>query len=207
MPARHAHWPPARSSAQCRDQWPQQRQLRFPPYIEAGAVRQADLNAALVIPFSGRGRTGPEGQRFRARPLSGAPERTAVGGREQAGRFARLATPVEQQARKTSFRAATSVIRAPGSSASATMRSFSLTLQRRRRSLPVMISTVPNGMRLYPDLKHRFKVIERGGQQGGLTRRLHFARIGAIIAAMHDKATGSDAARRDSGGTRSTPTG
>jgi hypothetical protein len=61
----------------------------------------------------------------------------------------------------TSWRAATSVARAPGSSTSETIRSFSSMLQRRRRSLPVMISTVPSNIDLNPDLKHRFKVIAR----------------------------------------------
>src|SRR5690349_6449579 len=50
-------------------------------------------------------------------------------------------------------RAATSATCTPGASHSARMRSLSATLQRRRRSRPVMISTAPLPMTLQPTLR------------------------------------------------------
>src|SRR3954447_4393408 len=58
----------------------------------------------------------------------------------------------------TPCRAATSVTRAPGSSVSATIRSFSSIDQRRRRSRPVMISIAPPLTDLKLRLMHSFKV-------------------------------------------------
>jgi hypothetical protein len=58
----------------------------------------------------------------------------------------------------TPCRAATSVTRAPTSSVSATIRSFSSIGQRRRRSRPVMISIVPLLTGLKLRLMHSFKV-------------------------------------------------
>ena len=55
--------------------------------------------------------------------------------------------------RYTPCRAATSATWTPGASHSARMRSLSATLQRRRRSRPVMISTVPLPMTLQPTLR------------------------------------------------------
>jgi hypothetical protein len=49
-------------------------------------------------------------------------------------------------------------MQAPGSAASAAIRSFASALQRRRRALPVMISIAPPDIDLNPDLTHRFKV-------------------------------------------------
>src|SRR5271170_3223953 len=47
------------------------------------------------------------------------------------------------------------------SSVSATIRSFSSVDQRRRRSLPVMISIAPDNIKRNLDLKHRLKVITK----------------------------------------------
>ncbi len=77
---------------------------------------------------------------------------------------------------QTSYRAATSQTRVPGSRLSATIRNFSAMPQRRRRSRPVMISIVRLATVLNSDLKALLKVyslgIGTGRNKAGLTGRL-----------------------------------